>query len=191
MHSGTRDHPRARSDDQPAAGDAGALAALYDHHGRRAFALAYRIVGNPEDAEEVVQESFLTAWRREEQYTAARGDIGAWLLTIVRNRAIDFVRARRARPRSGGALVDYAAALAAPEDTGAAALRELDAATVRAAVAGLPPAQRDVVTLTYFDGLSYPEVAVRTGAPLGTVKGRMRLALERLRGALTPAQMAG
>ncbi len=168
-----------------------AFSALYDRHGAQAFAVAYRIVGIPEAAEEVVQDAFLTIWRRADQYAPARGEVRTWLLTIVRNRAIDQLRSRQSGPRVAATIEDVGATLAAPDDTSTSALRELDAKVVRAAVAGLPALQREVVTLAYFDGLSYPEVAARTGAPLGTVKSRMYLALTRLRGALVSDQVRG
>lgn len=169
-----------------AARESAALGALYDRHGRQAFAVAYRMVQSPEVAEEVVQDAFLAAWRRADQFAPGRGDVGGWLLTIVRNRAIDHLRARQARPQRAAGVHDFAGLLAAPDDTEGAVLATLEAASVRAAVAALPAAQRQTVELAYFAGLSYPEVAAETGAPLGTVKSRMRLALTSLRGALAP-----
>lgn len=168
-----------------AARESAALGALYDRHGRQVFAAAYRMTGSPEVAEEVVQDAFLAVWRRAEQYVPARGDVRGWLLAIVRNRAVDHLRARQARPQRAGAVEDFTA-LAGTDNTEGAALQVLEATAVRAAVATLPPAQRLTVELAYFAGLSYPEVAARMGAPLGTVKGRMRLALISLRGALAP-----
>jgi RNA polymerase sigma-70 factor (ECF subfamily) len=166
-----------------------ALGALYDRHGRAAFSLAYRLVGNPEIAEEVVQEAFLSIWRHAESYRPERGAVRAWLLTVVRNRAIDAIRARDGRLRAGGAPMprtvplDDLILMAAddPEDT---AVRWIDGEMVRKALAELPPEQRRVVDLAYFGGLSYPEIAARLSAPVGTVKSRMRLALERLRALL-------
>ena len=175
-----------------AAGDGGvALGALYDRHGRQAFALAYRITGSPEVAEEVVQDAFLALWRRADQYSSDRGDVRGWLLTIVRNRAIDHLRQRQARPQRAAGVHDFAGLLADPSDTEATVLAVLEASAVRAAVARLPPAQRQTVELAFFSGLSYPEVAAETGAPLGTVKSRMRLALTSLRGALVPTSVVG
>ena len=162
-----------------------ALGALFDRHGRQAFAVAYGMTGSAEVAEEVVQDAFLAVWRRAEQYAAARGTVRGWLLAIVRNRALDHLRARQARPQRAAGLQDFAA-LAGTHDTEGTALQLLEAASMRAAVATLPSAQRQTVELAYFAGLSYPEVAATTGAPLGTVKSRMRLALTSLRGALGP-----
>lgn len=174
-----------------AAADVAALSVLYERYGRRAFALAYRVTGSPEAAEEVVQDAFLALWRRAEQFTPGRGAVWTWLLTIVRNRALDHLRARQARPQTVTAVEHVGEWLSAPHDTCAAALSLLDASTVRAAVAMLPPMQRQAVELAYFGGLTYLEVAVTTGAPLGTVKSRMRLALTSLRETLTPAAMMG
>ena len=174
-----------------AVGESDALGALYDRHGRQAFALAYRMVQSPEVAEEVVQDAFLAVWRRAEQYVPARGDVRGWLLTIVRNRAIDHLRARQVRPQHAAGAHDFAGLLADPSDTEATVLAALEASAVRAAVARLPSAQRRAVELAFFSGLSYPEVAAETGAPLGTVKSRMRLALTSLREVLTPTPVVG
>ncbi len=160
-------------------GDADALAQLYDRHGGSAFALAMRILRQREAAEDVVQEAFLAVWRRAVTYRPERGTVRAWLLTVVRNRAIDFLR----RPRSTGPVTVPVEelVLAADDDPEEEGLRAVDEAAVRSALARLPDEQRQVVELAYFAGLSYPEVASRTGVALGTVKSRMRLALERLR----------
>ena len=164
--------------------DADALDTLYARHGRTAFALAYRVLNDAEAAEDAVQEAFLTIWRRAESYQAARGSARGWLLTVVRNRAIDAARARESRPRIAGPLEDAGALADTRTDPAEDALRRVEAASVRAALADLPPEQREAVELAFFAGLSYPEVAARTGAPLGTVKSRMRLAMERLRSVL-------
>lgn len=166
------------------AGEADALDTLYGRYGRLAFALAYRVVNSPEAAEDVVQDAFLTVWRRAESYQPGRGSVRAWLLTVVRNRAIDMLRARESRPKVVATLDDISSLTAGDDDPADAALRGVEASAVREALASLPTEQREVVELAYFSGLSYPEVAERTGAPLGTVKSRMRLAMERLRGLL-------
>ncbi len=162
-----------------------ALAVLYDRHGAAAYGLAVRLTASAEMAEEVVQEAFLALWRRSETYRADRGTVRSWLLTVVRNRAIDAIRARDGRPRSGPALPRPVALddviLVASDDPEAEALRAVEGEVVRGALAELPREQREVVQMAYFGGLTYPEVAAATGIPLGTVKSRMRLALERLR----------
>ncbi|MGH2586016.1 MAG: RNA polymerase sigma factor [Dehalococcoidia bacterium] len=171
--------------------DTTALDALYTRYGRMAFALAYRVLGSPEAAEDVVQEAFLSIWRHAESYQQARGHARGWLLTVVRNRAIDALRAREARPKVGATLDDIQSLPADSGDPADEALRLADAATVRTALASLPPEQRETVELAFFSGLSYPEVAERTSTPLGTVKSRMRLALERLRGLLLAEDLTG
>lgn len=167
--------------------DLDALDLLYERHGRSAFAVAYGIVRTAEAAEDVVQDAFLTAWRRAETYVPSRGSARTWLLSITRHRAIDVLRARASRP--SGVSLDVAGALAAQDgDPSAEALRRIEATSVRAALDILPNAQRQVVELAFFSGLTYPEIAERIGLPLGTVKSRIRLALERLRLVLLPAQ---
>lgn len=167
-----------------------ALDALYARLGRLAFSVAYRVLNDQEAAEDVVQEAFLSVWRRAESYQPERASARTWLLTVVRYRAIDVARARAARPYASS--LDDALALAGPDgDPADDALGRIDAEGVRAAVLNLPTDQRTTVELAFFGGLSYPEIAVRMGAPLGTVKSRMRLALERLRGILAEAQADG
>ncbi len=167
-----------------AAGDAGALTELYERHGRPAYALAHRVLGDGAVAEEVVQETFLAVWRRAATYHPDRGSVRTWLLASVRHRAIDALRTRQARPRT--APFDDLH-LAAVEDPAGQALAAVTAAAVRAAVAGLPREQRVAVAMAYFGGYSYPDIAAALGTPLGTVKSRLRLALERLRRVLDAA----
>lgn len=163
--------------------DVSALDELYGRYGRIAFSVAYHIVGSAESAEDVVQEAFLTVWRRADSFVVGRGSARTWLLSVVRHRAIDLARSRASRPR-GVPLEDFAV-LAAPDgDPSDEAMRRIEGTTIRAALSGLPGSQRQVVELAYFSGLSYPEIADRIGVPLGTVKSRIRLATERLRGAL-------
>ena len=171
--------------------DAAAFDALYTRHGRAAFALAYRVLNDPEAAEDVVQEAFLTVWRRAESYQQERGSARAWLLTVVRNRSIDYIRAREARPRIAGDLEEVSRVAAAGDDPADDVLRRVEGVAVRAALAELPPEQREAVELAFFSGLSYSEIAERTGAPLGTVKSRMRLAMVRLRGVLVAEDRVG
>lgn len=174
--------------DRLAARDMPALDALYERHARHAFALAYRCVGDAETAEEVVQDAFVLLWRSARTFDATRGGARGWLLTIVRNRAIDAMRARESRPKAGTALDDVDGVLSAVSDTCAEAMRAIEARTIRDAVATLPAPQRATVEMAFFSDLSYPEIAARLGAPLGTVKSRLRLALLRLRVMLaTPA----
>lgn len=172
-------------------GDEQALGALYDRHGRLVYALAYAIVGEAADAEEVVADAFAQAWRTAGDYDPARGSVGAWLTTIGRARALDLVRRRGRRRR---ALVRAAQAddhgLAVPVAPAEAPDRDLERgearALVRGALAALPEAQRRVIELAYFGGLSQSEIAAELQTPLGTVKTRMRAALDKLRAALRP-----
>ncbi len=159
-----------------------ALMALYDRHGRMAFALAYRVLGDAQAAEEVVQDAFLQVWRRAETFDPARGSgARAWLLTIVRNRAVDGLRRRSGRLREATPLEDVEATAASTAPGPWAEVSSgLDRERVRAAVAELPREQQDAIRLAYFDGLSHGEIADRTGIPLGTVKGRVRLGLRKL-----------
>ncbi len=171
--------------------DPEALDALYTRHGRMAFALAYRVLGSPEAAEDVVQEAFLSVWRNAASYQQARGSARGWLLAVVRNRAIDALRAREARPKISATVEEMGSLPAGGSDPAEDALRHVEATAVREALAALPQEQRETVELAFFSGLSYPEVAERMGAPLGTVKSRMRLALERLRGVLLAGDAVG
>jgi RNA polymerase sigma-70 factor, ECF subfamily len=162
--------------------DAAAFEVYYDRHGGAAYSLAHRIVGDPQAAEDVTQEAFLSIWRSRARYDATRGSVRAWTLGIVRNRAIDALR------REGGRApkldLDDEAALeskAAPERTEAEALRRETARQVRGALGALPNEQSQVIELAYFGGFTHSEIARMLEMPLGTVKGRMRLGLEKIR----------
>lgn len=169
--------------------DEHALATLYDRHARAAYGLALRIVWQEQAAEDVVQDAFLAVWRGANGYKPGRGPVRSWLLTIVRNRAVDLLRGP-SRQASRALPLDLLPGLepVAADDPEEEALSRVDGQRVRSAVAALPPEQRSVVELAYFGGLSHGEVAARTGVPLGTVKSRMRLALERLRGLLRASE---
>ena len=163
---------------QVAIGDANAFEELYRRHVRGALMVARRAGAPPELAEEVVQEAFVALWRRSSQFAPARGSVAAWLSTIVRNRVTDAWRRASARPAQ-------VSEDSAPEAVAADVELELvERMAVRAEVAALPPEQRDVVVLSYFGGLTHEQIAATSGAPLGTVKGRLRLGLEKLRHAV-------
>ncbi len=160
-------------------GDADALETLYRRHGPRAMGVALRVLRVRADAEEVLQETFLEAWRRAREYTPSRGTVEAWLLTIARTRAIDRLRSRAAR----GRLVEAKSAeppASGPTLPDALSAAAQDVRRVQAALAALPKAQRVALEMAYWEGLSQTEIAERTGQPLGTVKTRVRLALLKL-----------
>jgi len=164
-----------------AARDLGALATLYYRYGRLAYSLAYRILGEGEAAEDVVQDAFLSAWRGAGSYRRDRGNPRAWLMSIVHHRAVDVLRRKTTfRP----APLEAAAERASDDDTAEAATRNVEHQTVRAALEGLPQAQRRTIELAYFGGYTHVELAELMGVPLGTVKGRMRIGLQKLRRAL-------
>lgn len=165
-----------------ASGDADALGDLYDRYGRPLFGMLYGMVPSPEAAEEVVQDVFHSVWREARTYRPERGTVRGRLLRIGRNAAIDWRRTKGRRLEREVAL-DEAASRADPV-ADEAIEQVLRSDRVRAALAALPPEQREVVVLSFYRGLTQTEIAARTGAPLGTVKGRARLAMARLRGDL-------
>jgi RNA polymerase sigma-70 factor (ECF subfamily) len=165
--------------------DAEAFAVFYDRHSGIAYSLAYRIVGERGAAEDVTQEAFVSIWRSGARYEVARGSVRSWTLGIVRNRAIDALRsASRRAPKL--ALDDSVLEQRPSGDlTDAEALRRETAHEVRGALGALPGEQSKVIELAYFGGFSQSEIAAMLSLPLGTVKGRMRLGLEKIRGDLT------
>jgi len=177
----SEDHSEAELMRQVAAGEIGGLETLYDRYHAIAYALALRITTETGLAEDVVQDSFLGLWRNAGRYAEDKGSVKGWLLAIVRHRAIDSMRRRRNGVTIGDETEEpLPAALTLPDIWPEVAGR-LDAQMIRIALAKLPDAQRDAIELAYFDGLTQREIATRTGAPLGTVKSRMRLGLVSLR----------
>jgi RNA polymerase sigma-70 factor, ECF subfamily len=165
--------------------DPDAFEVFYERHGGAAYSLAHRIVGEPGLAEDVTQEAFLSIWRSKARFDPARGSVRAWALGIVRNRAIDALRSA-ARPapkldRDDDSLLE---AQPAGERTEAEAIRRETAGRLRQALGLLPREQSQVIELAYFGGFSHSEIAEMLGAPLGTIKGRMRLGLEKIRASL-------
>lgn len=159
-------------------GDGDALRLLYERYGGIVFGMTYRLLGDRQAAEECTQDVFVSVWRTANAYEPARARVSTWLLTIARNRAIDATRRRAARPVDPHE--DVWSADESP-DTADVVSSADEAARVAAALAELPDAQREALSLAYFDGLSHSEIAERLSVPVGTVKGRIRLALERLR----------
>ena len=171
--------------DRLAGGDLGALDLLYEQYGAMAFSIAFRITGDRSAAEDVVQDAFLGAWRNAGRYAGARGSVRTWLLSIVHHRAIDAIRRRRPTvelPASEAGLPD---SLTLPDAWGDVELR-LDREAVQVALTRISEVQREAIELAYFGGLTQTEIAERTGVPLGTVKGRLRLGLQGMRAALLP-----
>jgi len=168
-----------------ASGDQGAAAGLYDRHARALYSLILRIVGDEGEAEDVLQEVFVQAFRQAGRYDSSRGAVAAWLLMMARSRAIDRVRARRARVegRTGEVTVLNDLPDSQP-DASSAMLDEEQTRLVREALAGLPLLQRMAIELAYYEGLSHTEIAERLEQPLGTVKTRIRLGLLKLRDVL-------
>lgn len=171
-----------------AAGEAEALAELYDRHARGIYSLAFRIVQDQGDAEEVVQDVFAQAWRQASRYDTSRGVVVAWLLVMARSRSIDRVRARAGRPPL---QEDDPALLRDLTDGGIRAdtlvVTAEQAGRIRAALSQLPTLQRAAIDLAFYEGLTHAEVAERLEQPLGTVKTRIRLGLQKLRDAMTGA----
>ena len=166
-------------------GDLGALDRLYEQYGAMAFSIAYRITGDRAAAEDVVQEAFLGAWRNAARYVDARGSVRTWLLSIVHHRAIDAIRRRRPASPLPEFEANLPDSLTLPDVWADVQLR-LDRDSVREAMRSISDVQREAIELAYFGGLTQTEIAERTGVPLGTVKGRLRLGLQGLRAALTP-----
>ena len=173
--------PDAALVEQMTAGDEGALAALYDRYAGVLYGLLIRILKDTHAAEEVLQDLFLQLWRTASRYDASRGSMTAWLMVIARNRAIS--RLRRGNRHAvaddpDGFLLESAADPVNLEDE--AARRQM-AGRLRDAMASLPGEQREALELAYFEGMTQTEIAERTGAPLGTVKSRVRAAMQTLR----------
>lgn len=162
-----------------AAGNQDALLELYDRYSGLAYAVAMRVLGDPGRAEDVVQEAFLKVWTNAGDFDPKRGSLRTWLITAVRNRSIDYLRGRGARERQEQELMPELTESHASDPWREVSLA-LERMAVRQAVGSLPAEQRQTVQLAYFGGYSQREIADMTKVPLSTVKGRMRLALEKL-----------
>ena len=164
-------------------GDRDALGELYDRYASVALATALRVVADRQLAEDLVHDSFVAVWQKIDRFDAARGNLRSWLLTIVRNRGID--RLRAARPSVEIGVADEQALLRTSfNPTADDALRSVSGAQLRVAIGALPDEQRQAIELAYFEGRTYREIAEMTGVPQGTANGRLRLALGKLREAL-------
>jgi RNA polymerase sigma-70 factor (ECF subfamily) len=161
-----------------------ALAALYDRHAATLLALARRILGGSADADDVLQEIFVHVWNHASRYDAARSSVSTWLVLITRSRAIDRLRNRKVVERAHeGSQAAQPAHHASPEGPEAVFLRERRD-RVRREMDNLPPEQRQVIEMAFYEGLTQSEIAARADLPLGTVKTRTLLAMKKLRGAL-------
>jgi RNA polymerase sigma-70 factor, ECF subfamily len=169
---------------------ADAFEVIYDRHADAAFSLAFRMCSQRALAEDVVQEAFLSLWRSRARYDRDRGSVRTWVLGIVHNRAIDALRRRAVRDRG---IVDdegIEERIAAPERTDLDVARREEAREIRDALDDLPEEQSRVIELAYFGGLTHVQIASMLDAPVGTIKGRMRLGLAKMRMALgDPAEM--
>ena len=168
-------------------GDAAARAfeLIYDRHARAAYSLAYRILGAPGPAEDAVQEAFLTVWRNRARYLPERGSVRTWVLAIAHGRSIDVLRRNLVHARRRTEVDDLEERQVARERTDDEVVQREEAHEVNTALAGLPTSQRKVLELAYFGGFTHREIAKMLEEPLGTVKGRMRLGLEKLRDQLS------
>src|SRR3954449_2180712 len=171
-------------------GDARAFEVVYERHSSAAFSLAYRMTGKRVTAEEVVQEAFLALWRANARYDRTRGSVRTWILGIVHNRAIDALRRGMVHDRRRASDEGMEERFAAEERTEVEVARRDEAREVRSALETLPPDQLRVIELAYFGGFSHSEIASMLEQPLGTVKGRMRLGLDKMRAQLSSAELA-
>jgi RNA polymerase sigma-70 factor, ECF subfamily len=174
-----------------AAGSPRAFELLYDRHGGAAFSLAYRMVGNRAAAEDTTQEAFLSIWRSRLRYDQSRGSVRTWVLGIVHNRAIDSLRRGAVHDRRQEPMEEADDRFEAAERTDVEVARREEARSVRGALETLPEDQRRTIELAYFGGFSHSQIAELLDEPIGTVKGRMRLGLDKLRRQLSETFAAG
>jgi RNA polymerase sigma-70 factor (ECF subfamily) len=167
-------------------GDANAFELIYDRHGGAAFSLAYRMVGDRTVAEDITQEAFLSMWRSRVRYERERGSVRAWVLGIVHHRTIDALRRNLVHDRRRASAEGIEERQEAPERTDVEVARRDEARTVREALDTLPEEQHQVIQLAYFGGFTHTQIAEMLDMPVGTVKGRMRLGLDKMRRALAP-----
>jgi RNA polymerase sigma-70 factor (ECF subfamily) len=160
--------------------DPQAFATLYDRHSRAAYSLAYRMMGERQATEDLLQDAFLKLWRSAGSYRAERGSVRTWLLSIVHNRGIDQLRSTASRRRTQE-KVEASAPRSQPSEAFSESWRNSQREQVREALKTLPPEQLKVLELAYFSGYTHVEIAELIGLPLGTVKGRMRLGLKKMR----------
>jgi RNA polymerase sigma-70 factor (ECF subfamily) len=169
--------------------EASAFEVVYDRHAGAAFSLAYRMCGARQLAEEVVQEAFLSIWRSGARYDRARGSVRTWILGITHHRAIDVLRRGVVQDRHRASDEGIEERFEASERTDVEVARREEALEVRGALDVLPDEQRRAIELAYYGGFTQSEIAEMLGVPIGTVKGRMRLGMEKMRDRLQPAEV--
>jgi RNA polymerase sigma-70 factor (ECF subfamily) len=163
------------------AGDESALGALYDRYSGMIFAMLVRVLRDPPAAEEILQDLFLQLWRGAARFDASRGSLPAWLMVIARNRALSRLRTREYREVAEDIDAFPANAVASSTNLADDAERNLLMEKLKVAMAALPAEQREAVELAYFEGMTQTEIAARTNSPLGTVKSRVRTAMQSLK----------
>ena len=166
--------------------DERAIASLYDRYGGIAFGLAYRILGERNAAEDVVQDAFMSVWRRAVSYETGRGSVRTWVLSIVHHRAIDRLRGVAGRARQDVALDNFERIIATDDpwrDVEVGVQREV----LQSGLATLPREQREAIQMAYFEGYTQQEIATAMNVPVGTVKGRLRIGLQKMRSLLAGA----
>jgi RNA polymerase sigma-70 factor, ECF subfamily len=169
--------------------DSAAFAILYERHTNAAFSLAFRMCAKRAIAEEIVQEAFLSLWRSSTRYDHTRGSVRTWVLGIVHNRAIDALRRSMVQDRGRVSDEGIEERLEAPERTDQEVGRRDEAREIRAVLDGLPPEQSRVIELAYYGGFTHSEIAAMLDTPVGTIKGRMRLGLKKMRSELPSEQV--
>jgi RNA polymerase sigma-70 factor, ECF subfamily len=169
--------------------EAGAFEVVYDRHARAAFSLAYRMCGVRQLAEEVVQEAFLSIWRSGARYDRRRGSVRTWVLGITHHRAIDALRRGTVQDRHRASDEGIEERFEASDRTDVEVARREEALEVRGALGVLPDEQRRAIELAYYGGFTQSEIAEMLGIPIGTVKGRMRLGMEKMRDRLALAEV--
>jgi RNA polymerase sigma-70 factor, ECF subfamily len=162
------------------AADADAFATLYDRHSHAAFSLAYRMMGERQAAEDLAQDAFLKVWRSASSYRAERGSVRTWILSIVHNRGIDQIRSQASRRRTQD-KIEASTPRSQPSEAFAQTWRNSQRDQIREALDTLPPEQLKILELAYFSGYTHVEISELLRLPLGTVKGRMRLGLKKIR----------
>jgi RNA polymerase sigma-70 factor (ECF subfamily) len=171
-------------------GDASAFEVIYERHSPAAFSLAYRMMGTRSGAEDVTQDAFLSMWRSGARYDRARGSVRTWVLGIVHHRAIDALRRATVHDKRRAGDEGIEERFEARERTDVEAARREESGTVRTALRSLPSDQSQVIELAYFGGFTHTEIADMLDAPVGTVKGRMRLGLKKMKAQLGEGKVA-